>query len=106
MSFGCDSYSLEREEAEDLIKRHGGRVTGSVSKKTVIYRLIIFITLLDPYIYLVLIVSLYLQSYLLADEDIGGRKSSKAKELGYVTIDLFSCHFFKTFYHIPLNPYF
>ncbi|XXG69159.1 hypothetical protein AAC387_Pa06g2095 [Persea americana] len=47
--------SLEREEAEDLIKRHGGRVTGSVSKKT---------------------------SYLLADEDIGGRKSSKAKELG------------------------
>lgn len=47
--------SLEREEAEDLIKRHGGRVTGSVSKKT---------------------------SFLLADEDIGGRKSSKAKELG------------------------
>lgn len=27
--------SLEREEAEDLVKRHGGRVTGSVSKKTV-----------------------------------------------------------------------
>ncbi|KAJ4970693.1 hypothetical protein NE237_003792 [Protea cynaroides] len=47
--------SLEREEAEDLIKRHGGRVTGSISKKT---------------------------NYLLADEDIGGRKSSKAKELG------------------------
>ncbi|GMI86241.1 replication factor C1, replication factor C 1 [Hibiscus trionum] len=47
--------SLEREEAEDLIKRHGGRVTGSVSKKT---------------------------NYLLCDEDIGGRKSSKAKELG------------------------
>ncbi|XP_010248015.1 PREDICTED: replication factor C subunit 1 isoform X2 [Nelumbo nucifera] len=47
--------SLEREEAEDLIKRHGGRVTGSVSKKT---------------------------NYLLADEDIGGRKSTKAKELG------------------------
>ncbi|KAI3944390.1 hypothetical protein MKW98_006551 [Papaver atlanticum] len=47
--------SLEREEAEDLIKRHGGQVTGSVSKKT---------------------------SYLLADEDIGGRKSEKAKELG------------------------
>ncbi|KAJ6963932.1 replication factor C subunit 1 [Populus alba x Populus x berolinensis] len=47
--------SLEREEAEDLIKRHGGRVTGSVSKKT---------------------------SYLLCDEDIEGRKSSKAKELG------------------------
>ncbi|XP_078179864.1 replication factor C subunit 1-like isoform X2 [Carex rostrata] len=47
--------SLEREEAEDLIKRHGGRVTGSVSKKT---------------------------SYLLCDEDIGGRKSQKAKELG------------------------
>ncbi|KAK8941993.1 hypothetical protein KSP40_PGU009582 [Platanthera guangdongensis] len=47
--------SLEREEAEDLIKRHGGRVTGSISKKT---------------------------NYLLADEDIGGRKSEKAKELG------------------------
>lgn len=31
----CPFYSLEREEAEDLIKRHGGRVTGSVSKKTV-----------------------------------------------------------------------
>ncbi|KAK7850281.1 replication factor c subunit 1 [Quercus suber] len=47
--------SLEREEAEDLIKCHGGRVTGSISKKT---------------------------NYLLCDEDIGGRKSSKAKELG------------------------
>ncbi|PON65873.1 Replication factor C subunit, partial [Parasponia andersonii] len=46
---------LEREEAEDLIKRHSGRVTGSVSKKT---------------------------NYLLCDEDIGGRKSEKAKELG------------------------
>ncbi|XP_061372402.1 replication factor C subunit 1 [Gastrolobium bilobum] len=47
--------SLEREEAEDLIKRHGGRLTASVSKKT---------------------------NYLLCDEDIGGRKSAKAKELG------------------------
>ncbi|KAL6497828.1 replication factor C subunit 1 [Orobanche hederae] len=47
--------SLEREEAEDLIKRHGGRVTGSVSKKT---------------------------NYLLCDEDVGGVKSAKAKELG------------------------
>ncbi|OMO75794.1 hypothetical protein CCACVL1_16037 [Corchorus capsularis] len=47
--------SLEREEAEDLIKRYGGRITGSVSKKT---------------------------NYLLCDEDIGGRKSAKAKELG------------------------
>ncbi|KAJ3679192.1 hypothetical protein LUZ60_017203 [Juncus effusus] len=47
--------SLEREEAEDLIKRHGGRITGSVSKKT---------------------------TYLLCDEDIGGRKSQKATELG------------------------
>ncbi|XP_057808112.1 LOW QUALITY PROTEIN: replication factor C subunit 1 [Salvia miltiorrhiza] len=54
--------SLEREEAEDLIKRHGGRVTGSVSKKT---------------------------NYLLCDEDIGGRKSEKAKELGtaFITED-------------------
>ncbi|OMO94457.1 hypothetical protein COLO4_16322 [Corchorus olitorius] len=42
--------SLEREEAEDLIKRYGGRITGS--------------------------------NYLLCDEDIGGRKSAKAKELG------------------------
>ncbi|CAI5515385.1 unnamed protein product [Closterium sp. Naga37s-1] len=47
--------SLEREEAEDLIKRHGGRITSAVSGKT---------------------------TYLLADEDIGGRKSTKAKELG------------------------
>ncbi|KAK6141906.1 hypothetical protein DH2020_024355 [Rehmannia glutinosa] len=54
--------SLEREEAEDLIKRHGGRVTGSVSKKT---------------------------NYLLCDEDIGGRKSAKAKELGQVLIFFF-----------------
>ncbi|KAK6119830.1 hypothetical protein DH2020_046425 [Rehmannia glutinosa] len=54
--------SLEREEAEDLIKRHGGRVTGSVSKKT---------------------------NYLLCDEDIGGRKSAKAKELGQVPHFLF-----------------
>ncbi|KAI4371444.1 hypothetical protein MLD38_019679 [Melastoma candidum] len=49
--------SLEREEAEDLIKRHGGRITGSVSKKT---------------------------NYLLCDEDIGGNKSKKARELGTV----------------------
>lgn len=47
--------SLEREEAEALIKRYGGRVTGSISKKT---------------------------NYLLCDEDIEGRKSTKAKELG------------------------
>ncbi|GAV85834.1 AAA domain-containing protein/BRCT domain-containing protein [Cephalotus follicularis] len=47
--------SLEREEAADLIKRYAGRVTGSVSKKT---------------------------NYLLCDEDIGGQKSSKAKDLG------------------------
>uniref|UniRef100_A0A0D9XTE1 Replication factor C subunit 1 n=1 Tax=Leersia perrieri TaxID=77586 RepID=A0A0D9XTE1_9ORYZ len=47
--------SLEREEATDLIKRYGGRVTGSISKKT---------------------------NYLLADEDVGGVKSNKAKELG------------------------
>ncbi|XP_027104985.2 replication factor C subunit 1 isoform X1 [Coffea arabica] len=47
--------SLEREDAEALIKRYGGRVTGSVSKKT---------------------------NYLVCDEDIEGRKSTKAKELG------------------------
>ncbi|KAG6545470.1 hypothetical protein Mapa_013072 [Marchantia paleacea] len=47
--------SLERDEAELLIKSHGGRITSAVSKKT---------------------------SFLLADEDIGGAKSKKAKELG------------------------
>ncbi|XP_051200769.1 replication factor C subunit 1 [Lolium perenne] len=47
--------SLEREEAGDVIKRYGGRVTGSISKKT---------------------------NYLLADEDVGGVKSNKAKDLG------------------------
>ncbi|KAL3690417.1 hypothetical protein R1sor_016726 [Riccia sorocarpa] len=47
--------SLEREEAEVLVKSHGGRITGSVSKKT---------------------------SYLLCDDDIGGLKSRRAKELG------------------------
>ncbi|GBG82876.1 hypothetical protein CBR_g36402 [Chara braunii] len=51
--------SLEREEAEVLIKSHGGRVTSSVSKKT---------------------------SFLLADEDVGGRKSQKAKELGVIFV--------------------
>lgn len=47
--------SLEREEAEDLIKRHGGRVTGSVSKKTVIIVIIdviYFSQLVVPYIVL------------------------------------------------------
>ncbi|XP_002963662.2 replication factor C subunit 1 [Selaginella moellendorffii] len=54
--------SLEREEAEDLIKRHGGRVTSAVSKKT---------------------------SFLLADEDVGGQKSKKAHDLGtpFITED-------------------
>lgn len=47
--------SLERKEAGDLIKRHGGRVTGTITKKT---------------------------SYLLADEDLGGVKSYTAKYLG------------------------
>ncbi|XP_071709614.1 replication factor C subunit 1 isoform X2 [Rutidosis leptorrhynchoides] len=47
--------SLERDEASDLIKRYGGRVTLAMSRKT---------------------------SYLLCDEDIGGSKSVKAKELG------------------------
>ncbi|CAM0906628.1 unnamed protein product [Alopecurus aequalis] len=47
--------SLEREEAGDVIKRYGGRVTSAISKKT---------------------------SYLLADEDVGGVKSKKAKDLG------------------------
>lgn len=42
VAFALFNSSLEREEAEDLIKRHGGRVTGSVSKKTVIIRVIRF----------------------------------------------------------------
>ena len=42
MAWLCFCISLEREEAEDLIKRHGGRITGSVSKKTVISRYFFF----------------------------------------------------------------
>ena len=40
-------YSLEREEAEDLIKRHGGRVTGSISKKTVFSYFFLVCTWID-----------------------------------------------------------
>lgn len=36
-----------------------------------------------PFIYLIFAESACLQSYLLADEDIGGVKSNKAKDLGY-----------------------
>ncbi|KAK9903071.1 hypothetical protein M0R45_001287 [Rubus argutus] len=56
--------SLEREEAEDLIKRHGGRVTGSVSKKT---------------------------SYLLCDEDIEGGNPPKPKNLGRLSLQRMDC---------------
>lgn len=38
---------MEREEAEDLIKRHGGRVTSAVSKKTVDDTMWIFYCLLS-----------------------------------------------------------
>eukprot|EP00899_Mesostigma_viride_P017099 jgi/Mesvir1/25390/Mv01429-RA.1 len=51
--------SLEREEAEDLIKRHGGRVTGSVSGKT---------------------------SFLLAGEGLGESKMKAAKDKGVKVI--------------------
>lgn len=79
-------YSLEREEAEDLIKRHGGRVTGSVSKKTVIP---IIYLIFDWFFIAVLTFDniIYLQNYLLCDEDIGGAKSTKAKELGFAIFD-------------------
>lgn len=37
-----------------------------------------------------MIVNVSLQSFLLADEDIGGKKSEKAKELGYIVFLLHS----------------
>ena len=47
--------SLEREEATDLIKRYGGRVTGSISKKTVCILVgHLFMRLLLPFIYLII----------------------------------------------------
>ena len=47
--------SLEREEATDLIKRYGGRVTGSISKKTVCILVgHLFMRLLLPFIYFVI----------------------------------------------------
>lgn len=73
---------MEREEAEDLIKRHGGRVTGSVSKKTVVPNFI-----LNLIGFRRLITLSFLQNYLLCDEDIGGAKSTKAKELGFAIFD-------------------
>jgi DNA ligase (NAD+) len=52
--------SLSRERAEALIKAHGGKVAGSVTKKT---------------------------SYLLAGADPGGTKYNKAVELGVPLLD-------------------
>jgi DNA ligase (NAD+) len=52
--------SMTREQAEELIKAHGGKVAGSVSKKT---------------------------SFLLAGADPGGTKLSKAQELGVPLLD-------------------
>ncbi|MFL5806478.1 MAG: NAD-dependent DNA ligase LigA [Roseiflexaceae bacterium] len=52
--------SLTREQAEALIKAHGGKITGSVTKKT---------------------------SYLLAGADPGGTKYNKAVELGIPLLD-------------------
>jgi DNA ligase (NAD+) len=51
--------TLKREEAQDIIEKHGGKVTGSVSKKT---------------------------SYLLVGEDAGS-KLAKAQELGVPLLD-------------------
>lgn len=52
--------TMSREQAEAFIKQHGGKVTGSVSKKT---------------------------SYLVVGTDPGGTKYNKAKELGVPMID-------------------
>jgi DNA ligase (NAD+) len=52
--------SMSRERAEALIKAHGGKITGSVTKKT---------------------------SYLLAGADPGGTKYNKAVELGVPLLD-------------------
>jgi DNA ligase (NAD+) len=52
--------SMTREQAEALIKAHGGKVTGNVTKKT---------------------------SYLLAGADPGGTKYHKAVELGVALLD-------------------
>ena len=52
--------SLERDEAEDYVKRHGGKVTGSVSGRT---------------------------SYVLVGMDCGPSKIKKAKEHGTALID-------------------
>jgi DNA ligase (NAD+) len=52
--------TLTREAAEELIKSHGGKVTGSVSKKT---------------------------DYLVAGADPGGTKLTKAQELGIPLLD-------------------
>lgn len=84
--FGINFYiffSLEREEAEDLIKRHGGRVTGSISKKTVRVLNTLLHLWFDLHYWHVINI-FCVQNFLLCDEDIGGRKSSKAKELGLV----------------------
>jgi DNA ligase (NAD+) len=51
---------MTREQAEELIKSHGGKIAGSVSKKT---------------------------SYLLAGTDPGGTKLSKAQELNVPLLD-------------------
>eukprot|EP00698_Gefionella_okellyi_P019575 TRINITY_DN6014_c0_g1_i1.p1 TRINITY_DN6014_c0_g1~~TRINITY_DN6014_c0_g1_i1.p1 ORF type:complete len:899 (-),score=233.47 TRINITY_DN6014_c0_g1_i1:479-3175(-) len=52
--------SLERDEASDLIKSYGGRVTGNVSKKT---------------------------TYLVTGEGAGESKSQKAQDMGVTVID-------------------
>ncbi|CAH3195468.1 unnamed protein product, partial [Porites evermanni] len=52
--------SIERDDAADLIQRYGGKVTGSVSKKT---------------------------SYLVVGRDAGESKISKAKQVGTTQLD-------------------
>ena len=88
INYACTYDSLEREEAEDLIKRHGGRVTTSVSKKTVSTSCQKMVYL-KSYSCITVIFLYFFQTYLLADEDVGGRKSQKAKELGFVFTSTF-----------------
>src|SRR5439155_15610977 len=52
--------SMTREQAAGLIAAHGGKVTGSVTKKT---------------------------SYLLIGDDLGGAKFTRATELGIPMVD-------------------
>ena len=74
---------MEREEAEDLNKRHGGWVTGYVSKRKGNLQNIGISS--EPCLSgsRSIIDVIRFQNHLLADVDVGGNKFKKAKELGY-----------------------